>query len=249
MKPRWAIAEDDLKHLFDLRAYYTRQKEEYLNRLASSSPGSQQIRERILMMPENQEEKRRFLSMLSPALPPQQQAQHTRQQDGRSSGSAPPNPEVDALLLAASGAATEGVTATGGGPSGDRWMAVNTLPSASNASSMTPPMSLSTQQQTAAGYPGLDELAGFAAQQGKMGNGGNFLPGGPVPSEPRMTQMKQESVQHQQQHLRDGQMGGGSAMPPSSSGGMEDVQVDDSRWIDERAGGRGWGSVQVGAID
>lgn len=254
MKPRWVIAEDDFKHLFGLRAYFTQAKEDYVHRLSSSSPGTQQVRERILMRPENQEEKRRFMSMLSPVLPPQPQPPR-QQQEGRSSGSAPPNSEVDALLLAASGATESGAAA--GGPSGDRWMAVNTLPNISSAPSMTPPMSTLNQQNdsgrlAAAGY--LDELAGFAAQQGKMGNGGGILSGGSPMNEPRLAAaLKQEHPQHHQQQQPQGdvQMSNNSLPPPGPQpGGMDDVQsVDDNRWIDERAAGRGWGSVPVGAME
>ncbi|KAI5795651.1 fungal-specific transcription factor domain-containing protein [Geopyxis carbonaria] len=153
VKARWPIGEEAFDGLLRMQSWVQDQEENFMR---EDSRGREMLAEKSRRIPVNSEEKNRLFRQLAPATPKPQPAvapigSHNMQVSSS---------DVDALLLAASGSA-DGKSSV----HGDRWMAVNTLPAGAVPQ---PAVSVSGQKQD--GYL-LDTLAGFAAQQGKIGNG------------------------------------------------------------------------------
>ncbi|KAF8545218.1 fungal-specific transcription factor domain-containing protein [Trichophaea hybrida] len=147
LKPRWTYAKKSLTKLVEMQVCLS----EHIEKFIQHDPHGRVLSDKIMKAVPNVDERGRLFAMLMPPTP-KPEAAVVVSQGGTSS-------EVDILLHAVSGAVQEPVVAAGT----ERWMAVNTP-------------NVSAQQPTTAGPKSdeggsLDALAGFAAQQGKIGNG------------------------------------------------------------------------------
>lgn len=155
LKSRWPSGGDAIILLSRTQTTLTEKKETFIHQ--DPHEGGQLLKRFSRMLP-NVDERVRLFAMLIPPTPKMESTgTGTMLQDNGSSS------EVDALLLAATSntAPESSVTANTDGL-GERWMAVNTQPTLAPAQAA---------QSSEDGGGSLDTLAGFAAQQGKIGNG------------------------------------------------------------------------------
>ena len=197
LKPRWAIAGESFAGLVNMQACVTEQLGEFIR----NDDNGNALEERTRLIKPNLEERARLLSLLAPPTPKAGPVPVPSSQ-GRGLSS-----EGDTLLLAAT---HEPVVASGS----ERWMAVNTpIPAAAAQPQASPSVALKTEEGGS-----LDALAGFAAQQGKIGNG-------------------------QEYNLRDrdvemGETGIKKEEPSTKSG-------EDRRWLDNGVKPANWGAVSA----
>lgn len=158
VKARWPIGEEAFEGLLRMQSWVQDQEENFVR---EDPRRREMLIEKSSRISVNSEEKNRLFRQLAPATPKPQPAQQLPGNGGMQVSSS----DVDALLLAASGS-TDGKSSA----HGDRWMAVNTLPTGT----VPQPTAIPVSGQKQDGYL-LDTLAGFAAQQGKIGNGSSEL--------------------------------------------------------------------------
>lgn len=155
LKLRWACAEQVIVTLSHMQAQWAAQKEEFSR---SEPHDCSALLKRISRITPNIHERNRLFGFLILPTPKLEPANSAMIHDHVSSSS-----EVDALLLAATtGTEPDRVGFSSDVPR-DRWMAVNTTSQQSHA-----------QGQGSDEGGSLDTLAGFAAQQGKLGNGSDY---------------------------------------------------------------------------
>lgn len=151
LKPHWAMAGECFAGLVNMQTCVAEQ----LNDFIRNDDNGGALEERAHSVKPNLDERARLFSLLAPPTP------KTGPVPVPSSQGRGPSSEADALLSAA----PEPVVASGS----ERWIAVN-----------TPIPAAVVQSQAAAVVPkteesgSLDALAGFAAQQGKIGNGQEY---------------------------------------------------------------------------
>jgi len=147
LKQRWIYAKESFTKCVEMQVCLSERIEKFIQQDRNGGV----LQEKISKILPNQDERSRLFGMLMPPTPKPSAAVVVSHGRG-------PSSEVDILLSAASGATQEPVVAAGT----ERWMAVNTP-------------AVSVQQQPAGPKSeeggSLDALAGFAAQQGKIGNG------------------------------------------------------------------------------
>jgi hypothetical protein len=152
--PRWGCAEESNQKLVNMQALLQERADGFIRQDPHEGRMLADRMSRVVLT----EERNKLLSMLMPPTPKAAPATIV------SSHVRGPSSEVDTLLMAATGAQMqEPVVAAGS----ERWMAVNTPMPAPTA---PVPQQHPVQPKQEEGG-GLDALAGFAAQQGKIGNG------------------------------------------------------------------------------
>lgn len=144
LSKRWYFAKESYNKIVDMQAVVTERVEQFIRH----DPDGRHLADKISRFTPNQTERTQLFSFLSPPTPKPSTTLATSQGRG-------PSSELDIHLAGTSSAAQEPVV----GP--ERWMAVNTPMSAQQP----------TQSHKSDEGGSLDALAGFAAQQGKIGNG------------------------------------------------------------------------------
>ena len=146
LKARWDFARDSFNGIVEMHTSLTDGMEKFVRHDPASD---RMLSEKLARILPNQDERIRLFGMLTPIAPkPPTVATSQRA----------PSSEVDNLLPAPN-TIQEPVVAGGS----ERWMAVNTPVTAQTTLHIAPPKSDEGGS--------LDALAGFAAQQGKIGNG------------------------------------------------------------------------------
>ena len=190
LSKRWVFAKESYNKLVDLQSMLTERVESHIRH---DNEGDR-FAEKLARYTPNSSERVLLFELLSPPAPKHSgQASSSSHHRGLSS-------EVDTLLMAASGVAQDQATAPSGS---ERWMAVNTHNTNSSSGQ---------QQQAAMSHKseegGLDTLAGFAAQQGKIGNG----------QESYGTKINEPSVKKEdEQHTQPGEDRRWTEMPSNNS--------------------------------
>ncbi|KAI5847580.1 fungal-specific transcription factor domain-containing protein [Tricharina praecox] len=200
LKPRWAVAGESFAGLVNMQTCVAEQLGEFIRNDDNGSA----LEERTRLVKPNQDERTRLFSLLAPPTPKAGPIPVPSSSQGRG-----PSSEVDTLLLAAN---QEPVVASGS----ERWMAVNTPIPAAVVQPQAPPPTVVLKTEEGGS---LDALAGFAAQQGKIGNGQEYN------SRDRDVEMGEAGIKKEESSTKSG---------------------EERRWIDNGVKPSGnWGAVSA----